>query len=309
MQLSQTFSIPKSSFKGVSTFLIVAGVSASIIQHRPEPLLIPLGVIPFVARKLYVDNQKEKESSQLQINSLESELAHSLELEQQQQFLFLELQQENSTLKNNAVGDRKFIQQLQQQNKSLESSLEHLQESVTYYEEEIVNENHALDKQNKLLKQTVKGLKLEQELWQQDKTKLLAEIKAIARLKDRSEPLKQKARSINLSDRKLAIVGGHPKIQNAVINRLKQEYNLGEAVTIPSDGKEKRITQQHITDALKNCDYIVMITGNLASHIKKVVNKLNSKNHLTGNLLTITNSRGESGVLREINKHLDTNCI
>ncbi len=313
MQLSQSFSFGKSYFKGGCASLIVVGVSGSIIFNRLEPLLIPLAIIPIAARKYYVDSKKEQEILHSRINTLESESAYYLELEQQHKFIVLELQEENDRLKEAFDRDKKLIQKLEQKISSLQKSIATVEETIQYYESEIVDENHTLEKKNKSLKHTVEKLQLQQEIiqeeyefLQQEKANILSELTRY-QLQHQITEEKPEVRTIDLSDRKLAIVGGHPRVQNAVVDALDREYNLGEVIKFTSNDREKRITQQHIKDALKSCDYIVMITGNLSGYIQRTVKNLKNNGHLNGDILTITESRGESGVLREIKQFLDVN--
>lgn len=370
MQLSQSFSFPKSiSNRKITAVLVVAGISGSIILHRLEPLLIPLGIFPVMAGKSYINIKKEKEELRSQVSSLGYDLAYSQEIQQEQKFTLLELQEENTKLKNVSLQNKELsqqkveylesllkslsserqqqkqallklqeektklqdaslqdaekIQQLQQKIDSQESSIKLLQETIEYYEKEIIDENQVLRDRNKFFEQTVEELKVKQELLQdecdaskQEKVRLLAEIKAISQFDSQTHQTELNSildlvrdeeielDSIDLSDRKLAIVGGHTRVQNALVEALNREYNLREVIKFTSNDRGRRITQQHIKDVLKSCDYIVMITGNLSSYIQRTIRNLNSNGHLQGDILTITESRGESGVLREINNFL-----
>ncbi|MEM7593710.1 MAG: hypothetical protein AAF383_19735 [Cyanobacteria bacterium P01_A01_bin.83] len=254
MQLSQSFSFGKSSyFKGVCASLVIAGVSGSIIFNRLEPLLIPLGIALFVAGKQYFDSKNEKETLYSRINTLESELVYYLKFEQQHKFVVLDLQ-ENNKLKEASRQDKKLIQRLKQKITSLQNSLVTVEKSIQYYESEIVNENYTLNAENKSLKHTVEELQLQQELLQEEcellqqkKANILSELTQYQLKKQLSET-EIEVKSIDLSDRKLAIVGGYPKVQDAIIDDLKQEYNLREGIKFTSNDRERRITQQHIKD-------------------------------------------------------------
>ena len=235
MQLSQFYQGYKLSYlKGFCTACLIAGVSLTITTNRIESLLITLGIVPVAIQGIYNKLQQEHTELQSQIEDIISQ-NELLDLKLEQAFIGKEktlsfskkLQQENRNLQESYQVNQKVIQQLQIRTRVLEQTVSLLQESFEYYEKEITQENQNLAYQNQELQKENSNLQKQKPILLSKKIECDRDIQ------------KNSQQNIDLSNFTLGIIGGHTRVQNAVIKDLKLAYNLGKAVTIISEGKDK----------------------------------------------------------------------
>ena len=109
--------------------------------------------------------------------------------------------------------------------------------------------------------------------------------------------------NVNLSNYRIAIVGGHRKVCRRVKAHLRSKYNLTKARHIPSQ-REKSIDYSRLHSKLEKCDLIVLMTDYMGHPLKKMVLDLKSKGSTGGHILYI-NTTGFSSINREINAYID----
>ncbi|MEO0349402.1 MAG: hypothetical protein AAF282_05055 [Cyanobacteria bacterium P01_A01_bin.15] len=100
---------------------------------------------------------------------------------------------------------------------------------------------------------------------------------------------------IDLSEWKIALVGGHEATKRGVGQKLHQNHELRTLVEIPPI----HMSQQQLKQKLENCDLIVSIVGYSNHPLTRSVTQLKNRGALKGELLPL-NCRGVSGVVREI---------
>ncbi|NEU79885.1 hypothetical protein [Nostoc sp. UIC 10630] len=106
----------------------------------------------------------------------------------------------------------------------------------------------------------------------------------------------------NLSSVHLAIVGGHPRTRQTVIQALKREHGLKKCLEVPPSS-ETRTSTKKLKAKLSHCDLILIIPGYLSHATTEIIFHLKRSKALKGKLLMLPSCRGISGVLREILKH------
>lgn len=105
--------------------------------------------------------------------------------------------------------------------------------------------------------------------------------------------------TITLEAWKIAFVGGHEATRRAVIQTLRTDYGLHNTpVEIPSH-KEVSTSQKQLQQKLADCDLIISIVRYSNHSLTKSLKQLKEKGALKGTIL-VTNSRGATGVVREI---------
>lgn len=115
--------------------------------------------------------------------------------------------------------------------------------------------------------------------------------------------------TVNLSNLKLALIGGHDSIRRAVIRELSEHYHLTRWVQLPPFTKHS-LGRSNIKAKIHDCDLIVLITGYMKHMQTESVVQLRKLGSLSGDVLLL-NCRGKSGVVREILAYVRRNnlCI
>lgn len=110
--------------------------------------------------------------------------------------------------------------------------------------------------------------------------------------------------TIDLAKWKISFVGGHEATRRTVIQTLQAEYGLNYTpVEIPSH-REVSTSQKQLHQKLADCDLIVSIVRYSNHSLTKSLKQLKDRGSLRGTILS-TNSRGATGVVREILTFVD----
>ena len=113
------------------------------------------------------------------------------------------------------------------------------------------------------------------------------------------------ASRLDLSDFRLALVGGHPTTRRGVIQELQTRYGLKHFVEIPRMN-EANTTRNRVKSKIYRCNLVVLITGYMSHRLTEIVFSLKDAGALAGEVLQIS-SKGKSGVLRGILDHVEAN--
>lgn len=111
--------------------------------------------------------------------------------------------------------------------------------------------------------------------------------------------------AINLANWKIGFVGGHDATRRVVTRTLHADHGLiHPPVEIPPH-HDASTSQRQLKDKLAECDLIVSIIGYSSHVLTKSISQLKGKGALKAPIL-IPNSRGVSGVVRDILSFVDT---
>ncbi|MEM9212888.1 MAG: hypothetical protein AAGD25_00795 [Cyanobacteria bacterium P01_F01_bin.150] len=110
--------------------------------------------------------------------------------------------------------------------------------------------------------------------------------------------------SLDLSDFRLALVGGHPSTRRGVIQELQAHYGLKHFVEIPRMN-EANTTRNRVKSKIYRCNLVVLITGYMSHRLTEIVFSLKDAGALAGEVLQL-NCKGKSGVLRGILNHVES---
>lgn len=125
---------------------------------------------------------------------------------------------------------------------------------------------------------------------------------AISSLQSQSSPIITE--SLDLSDFRLALVGGHPTTRRGVIQELQNHYGLKHFVEIPRMN-EVNTTRNRVKSKIYRCNLVVLITGYMSHRLTEIVFSLKDAGALAGEVLQL-NCKGKSGVLRGILDHVES---
>ena len=112
------------------------------------------------------------------------------------------------------------------------------------------------------------------------------------------------AASLDLSELRLALVGGHPTTRRGVIQELQNHYGLKHFVEIPRMN-EANTTRNRVKSKIYRCNLVVLITGYMSHRLTEIVFSLKDAGALAGEVLQL-NCKGKSGVLRGILDHVES---
>lgn len=119
-----------------------------------------------------------------------------------------------------------------------------------------------------------------------------------------TSPISDSAPTLSLANWKIAFVGGHEATRRAVIQTLETDYELScTPVEIPSH-REASTSQKQLQQKLAECDLIISIIRYSNHSLTKSLKQLKDRGGLKGTILN-TNSRGATGVVREILAFVD----
>lgn len=110
--------------------------------------------------------------------------------------------------------------------------------------------------------------------------------------------------SLDLSNFRLALVGGHPSTRRGVIQELQSQYGLKHIVEIPRIN-ESNTTRNRVKSKIYRCNLVVLITGYMSHRLTEIVFSLKDAGALAGEVLQL-NCKGKSGVLRGIINHVES---
>lgn len=113
--------------------------------------------------------------------------------------------------------------------------------------------------------------------------------------------------SIDLSDFRLALVGGHPTTRRGVIQELQAHYGLKHFVEIPRMN-EANTSRNRVKSKIYRCNLVVLITGYMSHRLTEIVFSLKDAGALAGEVLQVS-SKGKSGVLRGILDHVEASEV
>lgn len=183
------------------------------------------------------------------------------------------IQQELQDLINYANDE---IQQLQQENQLLSEHRETLQESLVELEVQ-------LEFVTQFIIQSA-------EPWQPETAVDKDNISTTAELTE-----------VDLSEIRLALVGGHATTRRAVIQALTEQHELQHWIEI-APFSESSLGSNKLKAKIQRCDLIVIITGYMNHSLTHAVYRLKEKGALQGEVILL-NNRGKSGVVREIMRY------
>jgi hypothetical protein len=113
--------------------------------------------------------------------------------------------------------------------------------------------------------------------------------------------------AVDLSDVKLALVGGHEATRRGVIGELTQQHGLTQWVELPPFSKHS-LGRSNIKAKIRDCELIVLITSYMKHKQTDSIMQLKRLESLSGDVLLL-NCRGKSGVVREILSYVNQkNC-
>lgn len=107
---------------------------------------------------------------------------------------------------------------------------------------------------------------------------------------------------IDLSNLRLALVGGHPTTRRGVIEEL-QLYGLRHWVEVPRMN-EANTNRSKVKSKISQCTLVVLITGYMSHRLTEIIFSLKEAGSLAGDVLQL-NCKGKSGVIREILNHIE----
>lgn len=122
--------------------------------------------------------------------------------------------------------------------------------------------------------------------------------------KNASGELTQSPISLDLSNFRLALVGGHPTTRRGVIQELQTHYGLKHFVEIPRMN-EANTSRNRVKSKIHRCNLVVLITGYMSHRLTEIVFSLKDAGALAGDVLQVS-SKGKSGVLRGILDHVES---
>ncbi|MGK7888578.1 MAG: hypothetical protein AB4042_04540 [Leptolyngbyaceae cyanobacterium] len=117
-------------------------------------------------------------------------------------------------------------------------------------------------------------------------------------------PSEATAPLLDLSDFRLALVGGHPTTRRGVIQELKLRYGLKHFVEIPRMS-EANTSRNRVKSKIYRCNLVVLITGYMSHRLTEIVFSLKDAGVLAGEVLQL-NCKGKSGVVRGIIEHVES---
>ena len=117
-----------------------------------------------------------------------------------------------------------------------------------------------------------------------------------------AETVNDTSETVELSQLKLALVGGHDSTRRGVISELSQRYGLRKWVELPPFSKHS-LGRNNVKAKICDCDLIVLITGYMKHKQTDHIVQLHNAGALSGDVLMLT-CRGKSGVVREILAHV-----
>ena len=109
---------------------------------------------------------------------------------------------------------------------------------------------------------------------------------------------------LDLSDFRLALIGGHPSTRRGVIEELQLHYGLKHFVEIPRMS-EVNTSRNRVKSKIHRCNLVVLITGYMSHRLTEIVFSLKDAGALAGEVLQL-NCKGKSGVLRGIIEHVES---
>jgi hypothetical protein len=109
---------------------------------------------------------------------------------------------------------------------------------------------------------------------------------------------------LDLSDFRLALVGGHPSTRRGVIQELQLHYGLKHFVEIPRMS-EANTSRNRVKSKIYRCNLVVLITGYMSHRLTEIVFSLKDAGMLAGDVLQLS-CKGKSGVLRGILEHVES---
>lgn len=117
---------------------------------------------------------------------------------------------------------------------------------------------------------------------------------------DAIEPQSAWMGELPLAGVKLAIVGGHDETRRSVLQELQEQHGLRDWVEVPPF-RQASLGVNKLRAKLRDCDWIVVITGYMNHKVMNSIDQLKRKGALQGKVILL-DCRGKSGVVREILK-------
>ena len=108
---------------------------------------------------------------------------------------------------------------------------------------------------------------------------------------------------IDLSNLRLALVGGHPTTRRGVIQELQLNYGLRHWVEVPRMN-ESNTNRSKVKSKIGQCTLVVLITGYMSHRLTEIIFSLKEAGSLAGDVLQL-NCKGKSGVIRGILNHVE----
>jgi DNA repair exonuclease SbcCD ATPase subunit len=216
-----------------------------------------------------------------------AEIEQAHQTNQQLQILLTE---ETQKLKKQKKLEASRIEEIQKLNQQKEALKENFQQEESNYLTELEN-----------LTQAIESLEQEKEFYQREQAQLNSRIDALTeQLQDRKKEENTASKtSSSPSDFKVAIIGGHPDTCREVSKALRDEYDLQCSILTPTS-KNQTSNLKTVKQTVKDANLIAVIAGYNKHAYSKHISTLKNAGKLEGKVITISNCRGSSGLLREI---------
>ena len=111
----------------------------------------------------------------------------------------------------------------------------------------------------------------------------------------------------DISNYRIAMVGGHPKAYRQITAYLQHRYNLTHIVHIPSR-KGRYISRSQVHKKLASCELVMLITQYIDHALSDLVLDFNNKPSTNSRLLYI-NTTGASSIIRELDTCIEKICL
>jgi len=108
---------------------------------------------------------------------------------------------------------------------------------------------------------------------------------------------------IDLSSISIALVGGGEDTRRNIIQRLSQSYYLKEIREVPPTS-EKYANTNSVRETIRGCHIIAVVTKYTGHNLTNIISNLEVRGNLEGEIIYL-NTRGVSGISRDISIHLD----
>jgi hypothetical protein len=118
----------------------------------------------------------------------------------------------------------------------------------------------------------------------------------------RNEPIPEQiieeTSPVDLSEIRVALVGGHESVRREVIYELSKEHGLRDPIEV-APSREAHIDQSSVQTKIANATLIAVITGYMGHDLSGIVRNLQQAGSLSGKVCWLS-CRGKSGVVREV---------
>ncbi|MEG3438893.1 hypothetical protein V0288_17325 [Pannus brasiliensis CCIBt3594] len=263
----------------------------------------------------YASRQRERESRlQQELNSLENEVGTSREL-------LSERERELEIIRQSLRETERTIEEQRQSISVHEAEKESVKRDLKRTEQEYIDKVNAIrektkenvnfyriyaedvDRNSSNLRREKERLQSENERLQSENERLQSENESLRGERAEFDPDSTTARTgIDMSSITLVLAGGGSSMRLKIISTLKQDYNLKEAIEIPSSD-ERRLDKRTIKRTARRGDLIVVITRLTGHDLSEPIAQLKRQRAISGKVLMLQ-SPGVPSAVNEIVNYL-----